>query len=96
MKFIGIALFFTFIIAAPAWTQTGKPSTPAELASYTGADRERLLSEGAKREGKFVWVHDTSRCSKQANRFYVRSQISWRKSRNLPRRIFRAGPESTQ
>lgn len=55
MKFIRIALFFTFLITTPAWTQTGKPSTPAELASYTGADRERLLVEGAKREGKLVW-----------------------------------------
>ena len=55
MKFIRIAFISTFIIASPAWTQTGKPSSPADLASYTGADRERLLAEGAKREGKLVW-----------------------------------------
>jgi iron(III) transport system substrate-binding protein len=38
-----------------AWSQTGKPPSAAELAAYTGADRERVLFEGAKREGKVVW-----------------------------------------
>jgi iron(III) transport system substrate-binding protein len=38
-----------------AWSQTGKPSSAADLASYSGSDRERLLVEGAKREGKVVW-----------------------------------------
>ena len=55
MKFVSIALFWTFLITAPAWAQTRKPSSPADLASYTGADRERLLAQGAKREGKLVW-----------------------------------------
>ena len=40
---------------APAWSQTTKPLSAADLASYTGADRERVLLEGAKREGKVVW-----------------------------------------
>lgn len=31
------------------------PTTLAELAKYTGADRERILYEGAKKEGKLVW-----------------------------------------
>lgn len=31
------------------------PTTLAELAKYAGADRERILYEGAKREGKLVW-----------------------------------------
>jgi len=43
------------IVYVPAWSQTGKPSSAAELAAYTGADRERVLFEGAKREGKVVW-----------------------------------------
>jgi iron(III) transport system substrate-binding protein len=38
-----------------AWAQTNRPNSPAELAKYTGSDRERLLYEGAKREGKLVW-----------------------------------------
>ena len=55
MKILTAAYLFVFLIAAPAWSQTGKPSSPADLASYTGSDRERLLVEGAKREGKVVW-----------------------------------------
>ena len=48
-------LLSVFLIAASARSQTGKPSSVADLASYSGADRERLLLEGAKREGKVVW-----------------------------------------
>ena len=55
MKILTAAYLFVFLIAATAWSQTGKPSSPADLASYTGSDRERLLVEGAKREGKVVW-----------------------------------------
>jgi len=38
-----------------AWCQTAQPKTAAELAKYLGADRERVLYEGAKKEGKLVW-----------------------------------------
>jgi iron(III) transport system substrate-binding protein len=55
MKIASAALFFVFLITLSAWGQTGKPSSLADLASYTGADRERLLLDGAKREGKVVW-----------------------------------------
>ena len=48
-------IFFIFLIGAPAWSQTSKPSSPADLAAYGGADRERVLLDGAKREGKVVW-----------------------------------------
>jgi len=51
----GSALFSIFLIAASAWSQTSKPSSLADLSSYTRADRERLLLDGAKREGKVVW-----------------------------------------
>ena len=37
------------------WAQGVKPSTLADLAKYTGVDRERVLYEGAKKEGKLVW-----------------------------------------
>ena len=42
--------------AAPA-TPSGqaKQMTVAELAAYQGADRQRILEEGAKKEGKVVW-----------------------------------------
>jgi len=52
---IAILLFLLPIVSAPAWSQTSKPSSAADLASYTGSDRERLLLDGAKREGKVVW-----------------------------------------
>ncbi len=48
-------LLFLFLISTPAWSQTSKPSSAADLASYNGADRERLLLDGAKREGKVIW-----------------------------------------
>ena len=38
-----------------AWGQGSRPQTAAELGKYLGADRERLLYEGAKKEGKLVW-----------------------------------------
>jgi iron(III) transport system substrate-binding protein len=55
IKFLIATLLFGFLISAPAWSQSGKPSSAADLASYTGTDRERLLVDGAKREGKVVW-----------------------------------------
>jgi iron(III) transport system substrate-binding protein len=41
--------------AAGAWAQGKKPVTLAELAAYTGPDREQRLLEGARAEGKVVW-----------------------------------------
>jgi iron(III) transport system substrate-binding protein len=38
-----------------AWSQGKKPATLAELAAYTGPDREQLLLAGARAEGKVVW-----------------------------------------
>src|SRR5689334_24398170 len=43
------------LLSGRVWAQTSKPSTLSELAKYTGADRERLLYEGAKKEGKLTW-----------------------------------------
>jgi iron(III) transport system substrate-binding protein len=50
-----ITVLLVFLFAPLAWGQTNKPSSPAELAAYAGTDRERVLVEGAKREGKVVW-----------------------------------------
>ena len=36
MKMLSTALLLFFLMVAPVWSQTGKPSSPAELASYTG------------------------------------------------------------
>lgn len=38
-----------------AWSQHARPKTFQELVRYKGSDRERLLYEGAQREGSFVW-----------------------------------------
>jgi iron(III) transport system substrate-binding protein len=37
------------------WAQTAKPMSVAELAAYNKPDRERILLEGAKKEGKVLW-----------------------------------------
>jgi iron(III) transport system substrate-binding protein len=50
-----ITILLLCLFAPLAWGQSGKPSSPAELAAYSGSDRERVLLEGAKREGKVVW-----------------------------------------
>src|SRR3990172_11218920 len=54
-KHLIAGLLILCFISAPAWSQTSKPSSAADLAAYTGTDRERLLLDGAKREGKVVW-----------------------------------------
>ncbi len=53
MQFFTVILLLISLASAPAWSQTAK--TAAELGSYSGADREKILFEGAKREGKLVW-----------------------------------------
>ena len=53
MQLFAAILLLLSLTIAPAWSQTAK--TAAELGAYTGADREKILFEGAKREGKLVW-----------------------------------------
>src|SRR2546422_5148142 len=55
MKTSMLAILISASLLASAWCQTAQPKTAAELAKYLGADRERLLYEGAKKEGKLVW-----------------------------------------
>lgn len=50
---IARTLLFLALLAAPAWSQSAKSA--AELGAYSGADREKILFDGAKREGKLVW-----------------------------------------
>ena len=49
------AIFFLSYLTGSAWAQSAKPATLADLAKYTGSDRGRLLYDGAKKEGKFLW-----------------------------------------
>ncbi len=55
MKLLSILTFLVLVLPnAPASAQ-GKPSSLAQLAVYSGADREQILISGAKKEGKVVW-----------------------------------------
>jgi iron(III) transport system substrate-binding protein len=47
-------------MASYASAQSGKPKTIEQLAAYTGPDREQLLLEGARAEGKVVWYTSLS------------------------------------
>ena len=42
-------------MVAAGWGQPSRPATLADFAKYSGADRERILYDGAKKEGKLVW-----------------------------------------
>jgi len=48
-----LATVLSAVLAGTAWAQA-KPTTVAELAQYTGADRQQVLLEGAKDEGEVV------------------------------------------
>lgn len=48
-----LSLLICMAMVGTAWGQ--KPATLAELVKYTKADREKVLFEGAKKEGKVVW-----------------------------------------
>jgi len=50
-----ITLIMTLSAGVDVSAQGARPTTLADLAKYRGADRERILYEGAKREGSFVW-----------------------------------------
>lgn len=55
MKLLIAALSVILSLPASSGAQGSKPTTLADLAKYKGADRERLLYEGAKKEGKLTW-----------------------------------------
>ena len=55
MKTLILAILVFTDLLGSAWCQTAPLKTASELAKYLGADRERLLYEGAKKEGKVVW-----------------------------------------
>lgn len=50
-----LAIVFVVLTAPSAWAQASKPNALADLVKYRGSDRERVLYEGAKKEGKLVW-----------------------------------------
>lgn len=48
-----VSLLFCVSTVGVAWGQ--KPTSLADLVKYNNADREKVLYEGAKKEGKVVW-----------------------------------------
>ena len=55
MKIWIAAILLAVSLGGSAWGQSPRPQTAADLGKYLGADRERVLYEGAKKEGKLVW-----------------------------------------
>ena len=54
MKVLSLALLI-LATASLSWAQARKPKTLDELTAYTGQDRQQILVEGARSEGKVVW-----------------------------------------
>ena len=55
MSTFAVVLCVLFLLPSEAWLQSRKPMTIAELVTYNGADREQVLYNGAKTEGKITW-----------------------------------------
>ncbi|HLN86954.1 MAG TPA: hypothetical protein VK200_10835, partial [Candidatus Limnocylindrales bacterium] len=53
-------ILVTAALAEAGWSQTARPNTATDLAKYLGGDRERLLYDGASKEGKLVWYTSLS------------------------------------
>ena len=60
MKIFVLTFLIVLTTGWPAWSQGTKPRTLDELASYTGPDRQKIIVEGAKTEGKVVWYTSLS------------------------------------
>jgi iron(III) transport system substrate-binding protein len=53
---LSLGIFVVTIgLLSPAWAQTGKPMSIAQLAAYNKPDREKILYAGAKTEAKITW-----------------------------------------
>ena len=69
---LGLGHAGLFGLAGSAWCQGARPQTAADLAKYLGPDRERLLYEGAKKEGKLVWYTSLTSYKEIAKSFEAR------------------------
>jgi iron(III) transport system substrate-binding protein len=66
MKIFSVIAAVTLMVSSVAWGQTSPAKTLDVLAAYKGADREKILLEGAKAEGKIVWYTSLAGASYQA------------------------------
>jgi len=55
MKVLSLVFLMLTTAASLSWGQGRKPKSFDELAAYTGQDRQQILFEGARAEGKIVW-----------------------------------------
>src|SRR6266404_9938733 len=55
MKLLVSTLLVLLSLQSTVGAQAGKPATPADLAAYNKPDREKVLYEGAKKEGRLMW-----------------------------------------
>ena|SRR6516165_8624465 len=55
MKVLSLSAIMLLTLISAAWGQNKRPKTLDELVAYTGSDRQQILLEGAKTEGKVVW-----------------------------------------
>jgi iron(III) transport system substrate-binding protein len=60
MKLLHVTIVMLLALVNPGWGQTKRPKTQDELAVYSGPDRQQILSEGAKAEGKIIWYTSLS------------------------------------
>jgi iron(III) transport system substrate-binding protein len=72
MKTFVATMLIAVSLAASASGQSARPQSAADLAKYSGADRERLLYEGAKKEGKLVWYTSLTPYKEIAKNFETR------------------------
>jgi iron(III) transport system substrate-binding protein len=69
MRSFAVAVTALMILVGHGWCQAPLPKTAADVAKYAGADRERVLYEGAKKEGKLVWYTSLSTYKEMAKAF---------------------------
>ena len=60
MTVLNLIMVIVLTMVSYSWAQSSKPRTIDQLATYTGPDREQILLEGAKAEGKVIWYTSLS------------------------------------
>jgi iron(III) transport system substrate-binding protein len=60
MKLFYFAVVALLTLTDISWGQAKRPRTLDELVSYTGADRQQIILDGAKAEGKLIWYTSLS------------------------------------
>ncbi|MFC1816941.1 ABC transporter substrate-binding protein [Thermodesulfobacteriota bacterium] len=87
-----LAAIALVLVIAGTVTAAGRPKTVAELALYKGADRQQILEEGAKKEGKLVFYTTGTQAKWIAKAFqkkypYIKMQLYRAGSRKLLPRV---------